>query len=557
MKFKKIIIMGLFAATLGSCSKDLDPLLDNPNLPSTTTADVDLYLNTVELNFNNFWLASSDYGAQLTRQQVMNGSSLYNNAYSPQNFDGMWTTAYTSIIKNADALIPIASAQQKFVQSGIAKTLKAFTIGTLVDIFGDVPASQANLGIANTNPSVDGGAAAYALVQTLLDDAITDFSKTTTSALNTKTDLFYNGSATNWTTLAKTLKLKFYMQTRLVDNSVGPKVIALITENNLIKTAAQDFVFKYGINLSAPDNRHPHYATNYVNAGGPGEYINNYYMWMVAAQKYGGTVNFNGDPRLRYYFYRQVTNYASADQSSMPCSVQTSAPAWYPSVPDQTTYCAIGRGYWGRDHGDASGTPPDGNFRTAWGVYPAGGQFDAGTGGTVSLGFGNGGNGINPIFLSSYTSFLKAEAALAFNTTVGGDAPTNLTSGMNASINKVIATPTGFAQPSATQITNYTTLVNNNYAATTTTAAKFNIILTEYYIAAWGNGLEVYNNYRRTGCPNNMQLSVGVPNPGLFIRSFFYPSVFVNLNASAPKQKTPGVAANKVFWDNNPDNFIK
>jgi hypothetical protein len=85
----------------------------------------------------------------------------------------------------------------------------------------------------------------------------------------------------------------------------------------------------------------------------------------------------------------------------------------------------------------------------------------------------------------------------------------------------------------------------------------YNIILTEYYIAAWGNGLEVYNNYRRTGCPNNMQLSVGVPNPGLFIRSFFYPSVFVNLNASAPKQKTPGVAANKVFWDNNPDNFIK
>lgn len=557
MKFKKIIIAGIFVTCFASCSKDLDPLLVNPNQPTPSTADVDLYLNTVELGFNNFWSTTSDYCAELTRQQVMNGSSLYNNAYSPQSFDGMWTTAYTSVIKNADALIPIAKTQNKFVQSGIAKTLKAFTIGTLVDIFGDVPASQADLGVANTSPSVDGGAAAYALVQTLLDSAIADFARTTPTAVNTKTDLIYNGSGAKWTTLAKTLKLKFYMQTRLVDNTVGPKVIALLTENNLVNTASQDFVFQYGTNLSAPDNRHPHYRTNYVNSGGPGEYVNNYFMWMVAAQKYNGTVNFNGDPRLRFYFYRQVTNYATADQQSMPCSAQANPPAWYASVPDKTPYCAIGRGYWGRDHGDASGTPPDGNSRTAWGIYPAGGLFDAGLGGNVTQGAGNGGNGINPIFLSSFTAFLKAEAALIFNTTVAGTATTNLTNGMNVSINKVIAIPTGYAPPTATQIANYTTLVNNNYAAATTTADKLNIIMTEYYIASWGNGLEPYNNYRRTGSPNNMQLSVGVPNPGLFIRSFFYPSVFVNLNVNAPKQKTPGVAANKVFWDNNPDNFIK
>lgn len=557
MKFKKIIFVGLFVTCLASCSKDLDPLLVNPNQPTPSTADVDLYLNSVEINFNNFWSIASDYGAQLSRQQVMNGSSLYNNAYSPQSFDNMWTTAYTGVIKNADALIPIAQTQNKFVQSGIAKTLKAFTIGTLVDIFGDIPASQADLGIANTSPGVDAGAAAYVLVQNLLDSAIVDFAKTTPSAVNTKTDLFYNGSSTRWTTVAKTLKLKYYMQTRLVDNTVGPKVIALLTENNLINAATQDLVFQYGTNLSAPDNRHPHYSTNYVNSGGPGEYINNYFMWMVAAQKYNGTVNFNGDPRLRYYFYRQVTNYATADQQSMPCSVQASPPAWYASVPDKTTYCAIGRGYWGRDHGDASGTPPDGNSRTAWGIYPAGGQYDAALGGNVTQGAGNGGNGINPIFLSSYTAFLKAEAALAFNTTVAGTVATNLTAGMNASINKVISIPTGYIAPTALQVSNYTTLVNNNYAASTTNADKINVIMTEYYIAAWGNGLETYNNYRRTGSPNNMQVSVGVPNPGLFIRSFFYPSVFVNLNVNAPKQKTPGVAANKVFWDNNPDNFIK
>ena len=33
-------------------------------------------------------------------------------------------------------------------------------------------------------------------------------------------------------------------------------------------------------------------------------------------------------------------------------------------------------GYWGRDHGNDEGTPPDNFTRTASGVYPAGGSFD-------------------------------------------------------------------------------------------------------------------------------------------------------------------------------------
>jgi len=81
--------------------------------------------------------------------------------------------------------------------------------------------------------------------------------------------------------------------------------------------------------------------------------------------------------------------------------------------------------------------------------------------------------------------------------------------------------------------------------------------MTEYYLAAWGNGVEPYNNYRRTGKPDNMQPPAAVPEPGFFMRSFFYPSVFVNRNSNAPAQKNPGNAADKVFWDNNPDNFVK
>jgi hypothetical protein len=50
---------------------------------------------------------------------------------------------------------------------------------------------------------------------------------------------------------------------------------------------------------------------------------------------------------------------------------------------------------------------------------------------------------------------------------------------------------------------------------------------------------------------------VTTATPGLFARSLYYPSVFIDRNSANPGQKTFGTAANKVFWDNNPDNFIK
>ena len=570
MNYKKILpaILGiLLIGGISSCKKQFDKLLTNPNYPSAATADVDLYLNEVQLDFNTFWTSAGDYGAQLSRQQHWTGP-FYRNGYTPSSFDFQWTTAYTGVLTNSNAMIPLALSQRKYIQSGIARVLKAYTVATLVDNFGDIPYSEAGLGNDNTIPKVDGGASIYVDVQNLLDSAISDFSKPN-SAPFVGNDLFYGGSKANWTTLAKTLKLKFYMQTRLVDPSVTAKIQALVTENNLITTSAKDFVFRYGTSVTAPDSRHSHYATDYTNNGN-GEYLANYFMWMVSTQKYGGVVNLTGDPRLRYYFYRQVGNYDWATSSTCPCFAKSqfgssSFPSWYPVVPDETPYCTVGKGYHGRDHGDNSGGPPDANYTTAMGVYPAGGQFDGSQFEAVTSTMGGKGAGINPIWLSSYTFFLEAEAALELGiTTTQGSPKALLSTGVTASINKVLnfpatvnVTPDPTYLPSATQITNYVNLVSSNYDAATTDDARLNIIMSEYYIALWGNGVEAYNNLRRTGKPASAQLAVAVPNPGLFMRSFFYPSVFVNRNSSAPAQKDPGNVANKVFWDNNPDNFIK
>ncbi len=581
MKYKKIVFGLLLVATgFTACNKELDTLLTNPNYPSTSTADVDLYLNTVQLNFNGFFQNASSYTAPLARQNYW-GGPFYRNGASPSSFDGMWTTAYTGVIANADAMIPLAQSQKKYIQVGIARILKAYTLGTLVDMFGDVPFSQAVKGADNTTPAVDGGAAVYASVQSLLDSAIIDLGNTSAAAAP-KVDLYYGGSKAKWITLANTLKLKFYMQTRLVDASAKAKIQTLLTANNLINAAANDFVFQYGKALT-PDSRHPDYAGDYNNNGGGG-YLSNYFIWKVASEKYAGIVTgvsstsvaaTTGDPRLRYYFYRQNTanTYSWANESTCPCILKSqygsaTYPVWYPSVPDVTPYCVVGgRGYMGRDHGDNSGGPPDGAYKTQHGIYPAGGEFDYTQAKGITLGAGSGGNGISPIWLSSFTAFLKAEAVLTLGVTADKTAAALVTSGVTQSIAKVTGFPAaiGYSNTAipaatlanATQTAAYIALVDGLYAAAATDAAKLDVLMSEYHIALWGNGIEPYNNIRRTGSPKNVQLAATTATPGLFMRSFYYPSVFVDRNSNAPAQKTPGVTANKVFWDNNPDNFIK
>ncbi len=248
---------------------------------------------------------------------------------------------------------------------------------TLVDIFGDVPYTEANKGSENTNPNADNGRLIYDSALALLDGAIANFAKIAPSPKN---DLFYGGNAVNWTTLAKTLKLKAYVTTRLVDNSVKSKIQALIDENDLINSSSQDFPFKYGTQDLAPDSRHPKYAVNYTQ-GGAEDYIGNYFMWVLYREK--PIV----DPRIRYYFYRQTLDIE--DDIADPVTLQFTIPCLlrpYPShYPPGTPFCQVGDGYIGSDHGNNEGIPPDNQYRTTWGVYPAAGMFDANQGEPINV----------------------------------------------------------------------------------------------------------------------------------------------------------------------------
>jgi hypothetical protein len=472
------------------------------------------------------------------------------------------------VLTQINAMEPIARSQNRWYHVGAGQLMKAYTGMALVDFFGDVPWFEAaNPTQSVINPKIDKGADIYANCIALLDSAI--FNLNRTQASNPTNDLYYGGNKARWITLANTLKLKAFMTTRLVDANAATKIAAVLATGNIIDTEAEDFVFRFGTQLENPNARHPKYNSCYRAAGGVGIYISNYLAWEMTTEK--GFV----DPRVRYYFRRQINarngQLAANGQPALPltalaCQGQLS-PGHYPAG---MAFCMAGDGYFGRDHGDPSGIPPDNTFRTAWGIYPCGGEFDNlrnNTGSSASIVNvavtltgtpGARGAGIHPIWLSSFTHFLLAEAALVLNVS-GLNARTIFDAGLRQAFAKVMnfpasmsVTPDPAFVPAATEVNFYVNSVLSAYDAAATNTDKLNVVMKEYHIASFGNGIEPYNNYRRTGMPTNLQPMLN-SQPGPFIRSFWYPTDHVTLNLNA-KQKPDNTV--KVYWDNGSANLF-
>jgi hypothetical protein len=540
---KKLAIYLSMILTFVGSSCDLNQL-DNPNNLSVSQSDPNFVLNSIQLGVRDFFKDASEYGMYNTRILPLTTGSTYQSAYQPTSFDNIWISAYSTVLVNAKNLIAQADEQNLYMHAGIARVLQSYTLLMLVDLFGDVPFSQA-LDPNNLNPAVDKGSDVYSKALVALNTALENFDKVDSSTPTVAQDLYYGGKTQKWIALANTLKLKIYLQTRLIDNNAGDEIKALLTDADIIDEAdgSEDFEFKFPANsISAPDTRNPWFTENYLN--GANEYMSNQYM---------NTMLSDNDPRLRYYFYRQIDEEVT-DVNAVPCVNQTK-PAWYSN---SDAFCQLGNGYIGRDHLNNDGTPPDTKLRTIYGIYPAGGKFDADNGVPGSINAGAKGQGIYPFMLASYVYFMRAEAALTIGT--NEDAEQLLESGIRASMTKVASfgpldvdwnpdVENDFAMTDA-EVDDYVDNVLNEYEAATD---KLDVVIREYWLALFGNGIEAYNTYRRTGKPSDMQPPKKVSDAGPYYRSLIYPSVFINRNSSQAQKPDD----QQVFWDTNPQGFIK
>ena len=544
------------ALFLTSCETTELDLTENPNALTPTQANPDFFMNAIQEDFARFVETFGRRGAELTRIDYMNGRD-YTNAYAPDDFNTVWTSAYTGMMQDIKVMNEIATESNLTHHIGMGQVFQAYVMLTLVDFFGDVPYTEALLGSENLNPIADSGESIYTAALGLLDAAIVNFGSE--AAADPQYDFFYGGNWSQWIKAANTIKMKAYMATRLVDGSALSNFNAIVSSGNYIANKADDFQFTWGTNEIQPDTRHPRYSNSYTPTGGS-DYMSNSLMDYMTGKDdaaYSNPINF--DIRTLFYFYRQVSQTpgiggAPADEETLECGLYT-APQHYAGY----TYCGVPKGWWGRDHGNDNGIPPDGFLRALAGVYPAGGALDDLSYDSKKNGDGNGGNGITPVMLSSWTDFMIAETKM-FNGDAAG-AKTSMFDGIDKSIDKVINfAPTtdrfnwifGTADggPALALASDYISWFKSDLEADWDAAdanGKWDILAMQYFVASYGNGIDSYNFYRRTGYPTTLQPNIE-PNPGGFIRSFFYPANYANTNANASQKDGVGV---QVFWDTN------
>lgn len=535
-------------ALISSCGLTELDLRDSPNEATPETAEKEFFYNAIQRDFMEMFMSVNDQTARAVRQLGMTGGNIYENAWSQTTFNYVWNRAYADLLPDLDALIDLSTTEGGEVPfyAGASKVMKAYVLMTLVDVLGNVPYSEAGQGIENPSPAADDQQSIYNEALALLESSLADFA---TSPLSVSNDLIYGNDHAKWTALANSLMLKYYVNTRLVNGDSASKINGLV--DKVIQDSDGDFAFPFSSFRSfedqSRDSRHWWYVDGYENASNVTYYHSNYFMWSLYGEK--GME----DPRTRYYFYRQdLTPKEDIDAFTLDC-VNLPRPLHYTG---DYPYCVGDFGYWGRDHGNDDGIPPDTDRRAVAGVYPAGGLFDMDQSADTQNDGADGlqGAGIAPIMMSSFVQFMLAESALTLNTT--GSAAEYLEAGIRQSIGTVMdfgasqAAGTAF-EPTADDVDAYVSSVMGNFNAASD-AGKLDIIMKEYHIATWGNGLEAYNNYRRTGYPSGMQ-PVLEPNPGTFPRLMYYPADYLNLNANISDQRS---LSDQAFWDNNPAGFI-
>lgn len=239
IKFLNIILLGGVLLASTSCNKYLD-VNNNPNNPIDVSPDLILPAALAQTAANN--VTFNSYGAWTGGYQANAGgyggfgSSLTYN-YSTADNNGLWSSSYSNlnsyqtIINKTDATGPYKN------YNAIAKIMKAFCYLRLIDVYNDVPYTDALKGIQNLSPKYDQAEDIYVALFAELNDAIASLAlpnsaqttiSTSTSPNSSRIDILTSGQSdagawesgnypsAKWTAFANTLKLKMLVRIRQV-----------------------------------------------------------------------------------------------------------------------------------------------------------------------------------------------------------------------------------------------------------------------------------------------------------------------------------------------------
>lgn len=484
---KKVSII-LIAAALGftSCKKGFLDVNTTPNNPTAVPPTVLLSNTTVAMAFAN--------GNDLNRAAsvlvqhtagVANQVQAYDVFILDGSFDNQWNfEIYNGAINNLQVLIDqYASTSPAY--SGIAKLQMAYVFSMATDLWGDVPYSQAGKGLLFETPRFDKQEDIYLGNPALGITSLFDLVKDGLADLGKPSLLLPTAGAD---LVYKGDLTKW----RRMGNTLLLKFANQISNRNpaLAKSTIESVLTGNNyINSNALDCEVP-FGSNVGNRNPIFDFNNNLRTgdMMLSSRLYALSKSLNDTVRLAKFF----TKPANATNTFTGFNNGSTAPA------------------------------PALTARSKYNTYLTG---------TVG--------GEAPIRLLTFAqvNFILAESALTLATP--GSADAYYKAGITASMQKVGMT--------TAEINQYFADNPGVVTLSGTTQQQLQQIITQKYISWIGNGIEAYNDYRRTGYPVlTLPLNAAGDNPAVFpTRLPYTPNELArNPNAPNPRPKTDV----KIWW---------
>ena len=223
MKLYKYIFLILMGSLLMSCEDYLDINVD-PNNPTSVTPD--LILPTAQNYTARYVTGSSATGRGLLGLGSLfmyNWSETYGFSWYPDEFgyvvttsfyNGLFDNAYRNALKQYNILDELEGSEYKNYQA-IGKIMKAYHFQLLVDLYGDVPYSEALGRSANATPKYDDSQVIYDSLVVELETAVALINEA--AAMDVVEvpgvdDGMFNGDMLRWKQFAHSVKLRILVR---------------------------------------------------------------------------------------------------------------------------------------------------------------------------------------------------------------------------------------------------------------------------------------------------------------------------------------------------------
>lgn len=303
----KIYYILIMVLVLSSCDKKFQDLNTDPKNPSSVPSET-LFTSaqkqmgdqvaSTSVNFNNFKLWSQ-YFTETTYTDESNYDVITRNVP-----DNAWTEWYRDVISDLtqakfvlseETVIP-GEEQKVKNKEAILDLLIVFTYQRLVDMFGNVPYTEAMDVNNNLLPAYDDAWEIYQSLANRIDDNLANMDASAGSFGGA--DLMYGGDVASWMAFANGMKLKMGI-TVVNFNTQMAQTWMVSAAPHVFSSSADNCTLEY---LGATPNTNPQYVSLVLS--GRHDY--------VAGKTIIDTMNFYNDPR-RAEYYTQVDTSGNGD----------------------------------------------------------------------------------------------------------------------------------------------------------------------------------------------------------------------------------------------------